>query len=199
MRKTNLWKYLLSTPLPSVDAVVKLLDDCNWLDEEPGSKSTPMLVRKSFVEIFDSMMAIAHANPNIRGYVTWEILALARVASCRIVYGVLRRPASVFSSSRFCMVQCGLSNPMDRFLSVLVDRNSLSKLLWMTSTCSIPMAINPMNPVVVLRLRLLPPRQIQFTTKVSEREGMQSSLLYARLVRNGTGTLSKRNKVTHNC
>jgi KaiC/GvpD/RAD55 family RecA-like ATPase len=29
-----------------------------------------MLIRKSFVEIFDSMMAIAGANPNIRGYVT---------------------------------------------------------------------------------------------------------------------------------
>jgi len=61
--------YLLRTPVPNVDEVVTLPDDCNWLDEEPSSKSTPMLIRKSFVEIFDSMMAIVTLNPRIRGYV----------------------------------------------------------------------------------------------------------------------------------
>jgi hypothetical protein len=60
----------MSTPVPAVDSVATLPDDCNWLDEDPGSISTPMLIRKSFVEIFDSMMEIAGANPNIRGYVT---------------------------------------------------------------------------------------------------------------------------------
>jgi hypothetical protein len=34
--KTNLWKLLMSTPVPPIDAVATLPDDCNWLDEEPG-------------------------------------------------------------------------------------------------------------------------------------------------------------------
>ena len=69
VRKTNLWSYLRSTPVPAVDAVVTLPVDCSWL-EEPGSESIPMLIRKSYVEIFDSMMATANAEQGIRGYVT---------------------------------------------------------------------------------------------------------------------------------
>ena len=60
----------MQTPVPVVDTVVELPADCNWLDEEPDSKSTPMLIRRSYVEIFDSMMSIANENSEIRGYVT---------------------------------------------------------------------------------------------------------------------------------
>ena len=61
--------YLLHTPAPAIDAVVTLPGDCNWLDEEPGSKSRPMLIRKSFVKIFDSIMASV-SDRTVRGYVT---------------------------------------------------------------------------------------------------------------------------------